>query len=227
MHLQTAVEPYDLLRPLHRLRPADPPRALRPRRAAARPLHDGRRDFVTDDEAQLLRDTTMTINSFFGWEFNSCEALRTGRRLAPDRLRQRLPRLAGDVAALPLPVARRRQPPLVDLLRRHQAPMPRQPRLGAVLRDRRHRSCRTARSWRAYAAIAAERFETDEFEEFCATHLAHLDEVAWEFFGDAGGAATRCALKVAALFPAHEVEHFTELFWQRIQAWRATIRRAS
>jgi hypothetical protein len=27
--------------------------------------------------------------------------------------------------------------------------------------------------------------------------------------------------KVAALFPAHEVEPFTELFWKRIAAWRA------
>ena len=26
--------------------------------------------------------------------------------------------------------------------------------------------------------------------------------------------------KVAALFPAHEVELFTELFWRRVQAWR-------
>jgi hypothetical protein len=26
--------------------------------------------------------------------------------------------------------------------------------------------------------------------------------------------------KVAALFPAHEVELFTELFWRRIGAWR-------
>ena len=27
--------------------------------------------------------------------------------------------------------------------------------------------------------------------------------------------------KVTALFPADEVERFTELFWERIQAWRA------
>ena len=27
--------------------------------------------------------------------------------------------------------------------------------------------------------------------------------------------------KVQALFPAHEVEQFTELFWRRIQGWRA------
>jgi hypothetical protein len=58
-----------------------------------------------------------------------------------------------------------------------------------------------------------------EFEDFCAKHLAHLDEVAWEFFATP---AARDAVKkkVAALFPAHEVELFTELFWRRIQAWR-------
>ena len=33
---------------------------------------------VPDDQRQTLIDTTMTINSFFGWEFNSCEALRQG-----------------------------------------------------------------------------------------------------------------------------------------------------
>lgn len=73
---------------------------------------------------------------------------------------------------------------------------------------------------RGYAAIANERFETDRFEEFCATHLAHLDEVAWEFFAtDTAKQAVRA--KVAALFPKHEVEPFTELFWNRIQAWRS------
>jgi hypothetical protein len=42
------------------------------------PLHDRYtqdKDFVTDDEA-ILRDTTLTINAFFGWDFNSCESLR-------------------------------------------------------------------------------------------------------------------------------------------------------
>jgi hypothetical protein len=71
-----------------------------------------------------------------------------------------------------------------------------------------------------YAKIAAERLESDRFEEFCAKHLAHLDEVAWEFFAtDVAKDAVR--KKVAALFPKHEVEAFTELFWKRIQSWRA------
>jgi hypothetical protein len=51
--------------------------------------------------------------------------------------------------------------------------------------------------------------------------LSHLDEVALEFFGtDTVRDAIR--QKVEALFPAHEIDEFTELFWRRIQDWRAT-----
>jgi hypothetical protein len=72
----------------------------------------------------------------------------------------------------------------------------------------------------AYGAIARKRLDADRFEEFCAKHLARLPEVADEFFGsDAAKEAVR--QKVAALFPEHEVGEFTELFWKRIQTWRA------
>jgi len=43
------------------------------------PLHDRytmKRDFLTKKEEEHLRKVTLTINAFFGWEFNSCEALR-------------------------------------------------------------------------------------------------------------------------------------------------------
>jgi hypothetical protein len=72
----------------------------------------------------------------------------------------------------------------------------------------------------AYAAIARQRFQTDEFESFCATHLAHLDDVVRDFFGD-DTARDAVRQKVAALFPTHEVDEFTGLFWERIQRWRA------
>ena len=76
---------------------------------------------------------------------------------------------------------------------------------------------------RAYAKIAEQRLNAAEFEEFCGKHLAHLDEVAHEFFATPV-ARDAVKKKVAALFPAHEVELFTELFWKRIQAWRADVR---
>ena len=75
----------------------------------------------------------------------------------------------------------------------------------------------------AYGRIADQRFETARFEEFCHRHLPHLDEVAWEFFAtpEAKDAVRK---KVTALFPEHEIEKFTELFWERIQRWRADQR---
>jgi len=44
--------------------------------------------------------------------------------------------------------------------------------------------------------------------------------VAWEFFATAT-AKDAVRVKVQALYPAHEVERFTELFYERIQLWRA------
>ena len=73
----------------------------------------------------------------------------------------------------------------------------------------------------AYARLAHQRFESDRFVEFCATQLPHLDEEACEFFGSPV-AKDAVHQKVAALFPAHEVEQFTEHFWGLIQYWRKT-----
>jgi hypothetical protein len=74
-----------------------------------------------------------------------------------------------------------------------------------------------------YAKIARERMEAERFEEFCATHLAHLDEVAWNFFGSER-AKVAVRKKVEALFPKHEWDSFTEHFWNEIQIWRANDR---
>ena len=136
MNLQKAVIPYDWfvrcigLGPQTRKVNYDPSAALHDR-------YTMDTDFLSPEDAQVLEDTTLTINAFFGWDFNSCEALAQGRGLVSDRLRQRLPRQPGDLAALPLPVADQGQPALVDLLRRHRAQDAQEHGLGAVLRHRR------------------------------------------------------------------------------------------
>ena len=73
----------------------------------------------------------------------------------------------------------------------------------------------------AFHRAYRDRLEADRFEEFCETHLAHLDEVAWEFFGS-NRAREAVRLKVDSLFPDHEVEQFTEHFWGMLQFWRKT-----
>jgi hypothetical protein len=72
---------------------------------------------------------------------------------------------------------------------------------------------------REYARIAHERFETERFRDFCHTKLGHLDELAYDFF-ETETLRDAIRQKVVALFPANEVEEFTELFWNRIQHWR-------
>ena len=217
MHLQAAIEPSDAfvrcigLGPQTRIVRYDP----------AQPLHDRytlERNVVPDTEARTIRDTTLTINAFFGWDFNSCEALRRRETWHPIDFANACP--DSQVTSLHYHF-----PWLVKANLRWS--------LFVVATKRRMR--RTS-DWdpfyeiagrdvpfeeklRAYGELAARRFDSEAFEEFCAAHLSHLDEVAWEFFGsDAAKHAVR--VKVESLYPAHEVESFTELFWSRIQRWR-------
>ncbi|MCX5747840.1 MAG: hypothetical protein NT062_35700 [Proteobacteria bacterium] len=220
MHLQAAVNPFDSfvrcigLGPQTHLVKYEPDAPLHDRYSQAQ-------DFVSADEAQMLRDTTLTINAFFGWDFNSCESLRKGgvwypidfANPCPDSqvtsLHRHFPWLVKANLRWSIFCAVTKKPfrktldwePFYKIAREQR---------DAPYRDR----------LRAYAAIAEERFETARFEEFCAKHLPHLDEVAWEFFGTEPAKAAFRA-KVAALYPKHEIEQFTELFWNRVQAWRA------
>jgi hypothetical protein len=217
MHLQKAVDPFDLFircigfGPQTRIIKYDP----------TAPLHDRytqERHFVDREQANLLRDTTLTINAFFGWDFNSCEALRKDGVWYPIDFANPCP--DSQVTSLhyhfPWLVKAYVKWSLYTAITKKQMrkTLDWEPFYAIAKRDLPYRE-RLA----AYAAIARERFESDRFEEFCAKHLPHLDEVAWEFFAtnDAKEAVRK---KVSALFPAHEVEPFTELFWKRIGKWR-------
>jgi hypothetical protein len=163
----------------------------------------------------------MTINSFFGWDFNSCESLRQGATWYPIDFANACP--DSQVTSLHyhfpwIVLANIRWSVFCAATRR---PMRKtldwQPYYDVLSEDLPYRE-RLAR----YAAIGHRRMETDRFNEFCVQHLPHLDEVALAFFGtDTARQAVR--KKVAALFPEHEVESFTDLFWQRIQQWRQDV----
>ena len=222
LHLQRAVEPHDLFvrcigfGPQTRLVRYDPSAPLHDRYT----MDDGN---VPDDQRRTIVDTTLTINSFFGWEFNSCEALRQ------------------DGTWQPIDFANACPDSQVTSLHYHFPWLVTANLRWSIFCAATKRPMRDHLDWApyfeiadsdapydeklaAYAAIAHERFQTDEFEAFCANHLAHLDEVVREFFAtDVANDAVR--QKVAALFPAHEIDQFTELFWERIQRWRAEARR--
>jgi hypothetical protein len=220
MHVQKAVFPYtEFVRcvgfgPQLRFVRYDP----------TAPLHDRYQmdtDFLSAEDESIIADSTLCINSFFGWEFNSCELLRateTGiwhpidfANACPDSqvtsLHYHFPWLVQAYLRWSIFCAATKRP-----MRRT---LDWDPYYAIAKKDIPYRE-----KLSAYAAIANERFETARFEEFCAKHLGHLDEVTYDYFGseDARSAVRQ---KVTALYPQHEVEEFFELFWGRIQRWRA------
>jgi hypothetical protein len=220
MHLQKAVEPYDRFVRTIGFGPQTHSVLYDP----SAPLHDRytmkkEAEFLSAADKQVLEDTTLTINAFFGWDFNSCETLRK------------------DGVWYPIDFANPCPDSQVTSLHYHFPWMVKAYLKWAIFCAATKRPMRKAFDWeafyaiaaldlpfehklRAYGALARKILEADKFEEFCATHLKDLDEVAWEFFGTSV-AKDAVRLKTAALFPAHEVEPFTELFFKRIQTWRA------
>jgi hypothetical protein len=184
-------------------------------------LHDRyttQTDFITKEEEEHLRKVTLVINAFFGWEFNSCESLRK------------------DGVWYPIDFANPCPDSQVTSLHYHFPWVVKAYIRWSVFCAATKRKMRKNQDWEPfyqvaaldlpyeekldrYAQIADERFETARFEEFCKKHLSHLDDVAWEFFGTEE-AKEAVRLKVSSLFPPHEIERFTEVFWQRIQDWR-------
>jgi hypothetical protein len=219
MHLQAAIEPFDLfVRTL-----AVGPQVHVMRYQPSAPLHERYEvafDFVSAEEWQTLANMCLTINAFFGWDFNSCETLRKGGVFHPIDFANACPDSQ------------------VTSLHYHFPWLVRAKLKWAIFVAATRRRVRRNLDWdpffeiaategsfkeklSAYARLAHQRFDSDRFVEFCARHLPHIDEVVWEFFGtETAKSAVR--RKVEALYPEHEVERFTEHFWGLIQFWRKT-----
>jgi len=219
MELQQAILPFDLfvrcvgLGPQIRIVRYDPAAPLHARYIA------GESSFVGPEETSVLRDTTLTINSFFGWDFNSCESLRRQGTFYPIDFANPCP--DSQVTSLHyhfpwIVKANIRWSVFVAATRKKMRQnLDWEPFFAVKEKGLPYRE-----TLAEYARIANERFETARFEEFCHEHLAHLDEVAHEFFGTP---VARDAVwqKVKHLYPEHEVEPFTEHFFGLIQQWRA------
>ena len=218
MHLQRSVEPFDVFVRCLAVGPQTRPIKYDP----DAPLHQRytlAKDFIDEDSASLLRDMTLTINSFFGWDFNSCEALRREGEWYPIDFANACPDSQITSLHYHWPWLVKAKTKWSIYVAATNKSLPRVTDWEPYFRIADREDLTYREKLAGYAAIADERMETEAFEAFCAKHLKHLDEVAWEVLGDK---ETRDAVhqKVEALFPAHEVEEFTEHFWTLIQQWR-------
>ncbi|MFK8031817.1 MAG: RimK family alpha-L-glutamate ligase [Gammaproteobacteria bacterium] len=224
MHIQKGVVPFDKfvrcigLGPQWRCVNYDPDA----------PLHDRYTmdvDFVSSEEQQSLEDITMIINAFFGWDFNSCESLLSDGKWHPidfangcpdsqvTSLHFHFPWLIKANLKWSIFCAATNRRPNTDLNWREYF-------------DIADQDIPYEEKLAGYVKIARKRFDIEAFESFCAKHLSHIDEVADHYFTtDAVKDAIR--EKVVSLYPEHEVDEFTELFWNRIQTSRETERAAA
>lgn len=209
MHLQSAVRGFDVfvravgIGPQVRVMKYDPDQPLHERYRVDR-------DVVDADALAEIEDTCLTINAFFGWDFNSVELLRRDGVLHPIDFANPCP--DNQVNSIhyhwPWYVVSNLKWAVFNAATRR--PMRKtldfEPFYEIARQDLPYRE-----KLAGYAAIARSRLSADEFEEFCDRHCAPLEEAAAAWFrGPRCEEAVR--LKVANLFPEHEVEEFTARF---------------
>jgi hypothetical protein len=186
------------------------------------PLHDRYmidQGFVSTKEHEQLTRICRTINGFFGWDFNSCESLRSGGEFFPIDFANACP--DSQVTSLHYHF-----PWLVKALLRWTlfcATTQRKPRL-TVDWDKYFKIADDSdltyeEKLERYDALSRKAWDTDKFDEFCDKHLSQLDEVADAFFGSRAFHDVVRA-KVSALYPAHEIDRFTDHFFDQVQLWR-------
>ncbi len=221
MHLQNAVDPFDLfvrgigIGPQVNCIKYDPGAPLH-----ARYVVDF--NFLNGEEHLTLTRFTRVINAFFCWDYNSCESLRKNGTFHPIDFANACP--DSQITSLHFHF-----PWMVKSLVKWSlfcAYTGRKPKLNPdwapyfAIADQ---DIPFAEKLVKYDELARAHFDTDRFEAFCETHLQRLDEVAVEFF-----ATEQCKEifreKVAAIFPKHEVDQFTDHFYGLVQFWVRTER---
>ncbi|HED64144.1 MAG TPA: hypothetical protein ENJ09_01185 [Planctomycetes bacterium] len=217
MHLQASVEGYERfvrcigVGPQRRFVNYDPTAPLHAR-------YTKEKDFLSPADELHLEKVLLTINAFFGWDFNSCECLSKDGTWHPIDFANPCP--DSQVTSLHIHF-----PWLIKSILRWSlfCAATKRPVRPTLEWERFFEIADTdlpyAEKLDGYAALARDHFQTDAFDAFCEEHLGDLDEVAWEYFGS-DRARDAVHRKVRSLFPEHEWESFTEMFWQDIQAWR-------
>ena len=221
MHLQSAM-PHDVFARALSIGPETMVMRFRP----DEPMHNRyevRHDFLSAEEGDEAVTISQLVNAFFRWDFNSCEMLVAhdgpdGPELYPIDYANACPDVAVTSLHYYFPWA------MKALLKWTVfcTITGRAPQLDLNTRDYYAVADRDDLTYRekltAYRRLSDTHFDTERYVDFCDSRLAHLDEVALEWF--AGKGFDRLLLDtVRATYPAHEHEQFLAHFRGLIGMW--------
>jgi len=225
MHLQSAVDGFDAFARSLTIGPETQVMKFRP----DLPMHDRyevAHDFLTPEAGQEVLTLSRTINAFFRWEFNSCEALVTGNRVQPIDYANACPDIAITSLHYYFPWAIRN---LISWS------------IFCAVTERRPRVDTNSRTWFGvaddpdldwnaklgkYAQLSDEYFEAETYREFCSSTLASLPEMVHEWIGSTEF-DDLLVETVRKTYPADEQDRFISQFRGLLELWHGDTARVA
>jgi hypothetical protein len=215
MHLQQGIFPFDAFVRCIGVGPQTKTVKYDP----AKPLHERYlpdEDFLSEEDESLLEDTTLTINSFFGWDFNTVEALRRDGVFHPIDFANPCPDSQVNSIHYHWPWYVTSNLKWALFVAATKRPMRKTLDFEPYYAIARKKDLPYREKLRGYAKIARERLSADAFAEFCQKHMGPVEQAARQWFrSDRCRDAVR--KKVAHIYPAHEVDEFTTRFYGLVQ----------
>src|SRR5207253_2446361 len=217
MHLQTALEDFDVFVRSLSIGAETMAMWFDP----GQPMHDRyqvRHDFLSPELGEEIVTISRLVNAFFRWEFNSCETIVKAGVAYPIDYAHAPPDVALTSLHYYFPWA------ITALVRwcAFCVAAPREMRINQNSHDYFVWGDREDLSYEAklarYRELADEYFQVDAYREFCDRSLAHVDEVAHEWFTsqDFDDLLVRTVVET---FPSHEHEHFVAHYRGLLASW--------
>ena len=217
MHLQQAIEDFDVFSRSLSIGAETMVMRFEP----SRPMHDRYQvshGFLSPDVGREVVNIGRLVNSFFRWEFNSCETLVKGTEVYPIDYANACP----DISVISLHYY---FPWAIKALIKWS--------IFCTVTDRRMKidqeltryfdvGDRTDLTYEEkideYGRMADEYFQAAEYHEFCQEHLPHIDEVVLEYF-ESQEFDDLLVSTVRSTFPEHEHDHFVPHYRGLLGAW--------
>ncbi|HEV7713159.1 MAG TPA: hypothetical protein VGP16_33505 [Asanoa sp.] len=219
MHLQQSVEGYDVFSRSLSIGPETMVMKFRPEL----PMHDRyavEHGFLSAETGDEVVTISRLVNAFFGWEFNSCESLVRGSEVYPIDYANACPDVALTSLHYYFPWA------MKALLRWTAFCVVTDRRFNVDLNTRQYFEIadRTDLSYQeklaAYRKLADDYFETERYADFCASRLAHVDEMVYDWVRSPEF-DTLLVETVRNTYPVEEHDRFVAHFRGLTGAWVA------
>ncbi|MGH3494632.1 MAG: ATP-grasp domain-containing protein [Sciscionella sp.] len=218
MHLQKAVEPYDVFARALTIGPESMVMHFRPEL----PMHDRyavSHDFLSPKVGREAVTIAQTVNALFRWEFNSCEMLVQGDDVLPIDYANACPDVAVTSLHYYFPWAMKTLVRWTAFClatgRRGRPHVDTDPWFEVGDSDRSYDE-----KLAAYQHLVDVYFQRDRYDEFCSAALPDLDALVHDWITSAAFDGLLVDT-VRATYPTHEVDRFLAHFRGLLGMWVA------